>query len=97
MAMFRIPGISEQRRNELVDALVERGVPAFASFRAIYRCDGFWESAAPGETVDAIARRCPNTEAISRDCIWLHHRTLLGTEQQMHEVAAIVAEAVEAP
>ncbi|KAA5835102.1 DegT/DnrJ/EryC1/StrS family aminotransferase [Saccharopolyspora hirsuta] len=94
MAMFRIPGISEQRRNELVDVLVERGVPAFAAFRAIYRCDGFWETGAPDETVDDIARRCPNTEAINQDCIWLHHRTLLGTEQQMHEIAGIIADAV---
>ncbi|MEY8040934.1 DegT/DnrJ/EryC1/StrS family aminotransferase [Saccharopolyspora cebuensis] len=95
MAMFRIPGISEQRRNELVDTLVERGVPAFAAFRAIYRCDGFWETAAPAESVEDIARRCPNTEAINQDCIWLHHRTLLGTEQQMHELAEVVADTVE--
>ncbi|RZS32166.1 3-amino-5-hydroxybenzoate synthase [Herbihabitans rhizosphaerae] len=92
MAMFRIPGITEQRRNELVDALVGAGLPAFAAFRAIYRSDGFWESNAPNETVDEIATRCPNTEAISTDCIWLHHRTLLATEEQIHQVADVVAE-----
>lgn len=94
MAMFRIPGISEERRNALVDSLVDRGLPAFVAFRAIYRTDSFWEQGAPAETVDGIARRCPNTEAIYRDCIWLHHRTLLGTEQQMHHIAEIVAEAL---
>jgi 3-amino-5-hydroxybenzoate synthase len=92
MAMFRLPGTSEERRNEIVDALIERGLPAFAAFRAIYRSDGFWETGAPDETVDAIAARCPNTEAITADGIWLHHRTLLGTEAQMHDIAAIVAE-----
>ncbi|MEU7384959.1 MULTISPECIES: DegT/DnrJ/EryC1/StrS family aminotransferase [unclassified Streptomyces] len=92
MAMFRIPGIGEERRNELVDRLIERGLPAFAAFRAIYRSKGFWETGAPDETVDDIARRCPNTEAISADCVWLHHRTLLGTEQQMHDIAEIVAD-----
>ncbi|TWP46947.1 DegT/DnrJ/EryC1/StrS family aminotransferase [Lentzea tibetensis] len=92
MAMFRVPGLDENRRNALVDRLVERGVPAFAAFRAVYRCNGFWEVGAPDETVGEIARRCPNTEAIMRDCIWLHHRTLLGTEEQMHEIAEIVAD-----
>jgi 3-amino-5-hydroxybenzoate synthase len=92
MAMFRIPGITEERRNVLVDALIERGLPAFIAFRAIYRSDGFWETGAPDLSVDDLARRCPNTEAIQADCIWLHHRTLLGTEEQMYEIAAIVAE-----
>ena len=96
MAMFRLPGYTAERRNQLVDDLVERGLPAFAAFRAIYRCDGFWESAAPDETVDQIAARCPNVEAIYQDAIWLHHRTLLGTEAQMHQIAEIVADALRA-
>ncbi len=96
MAMFRLPGFSEQRRNAFVDALVERGLPAFAAFRAIYRSNGFWETAAPAESIDDIARRCPNTEALSADGVWLHHRTLLGTEEQMHEVAAVVADTLAA-
>jgi 3-amino-5-hydroxybenzoate synthase len=96
MAMFRAPGFGEERRNALVDALLERGLPAFAAFRAIYRSNGFWETGAPDETVDDIARRCPNTEALSADGIWLHHRTLLGTEEQMREVAAVVADTMAA-
>ncbi|MEU8236383.1 DegT/DnrJ/EryC1/StrS family aminotransferase [Actinoplanes sp. NPDC048967] len=92
MAMFRVPGLTEERRNEIVDELIARGLPAFAGFRAIYRCDGFWETGAPDETVDQIAERCPNSDAISEDCIWLHHRTLLGTEEQMHQIARIVAD-----
>ncbi len=96
MAMFRLPGVGEERRNALVDALLERGLPAFAAFRAIYRSNGFWETGAPDETVDQIAGRCPNTEALSAEGIWLHHRTLLGTEDQMHEVAAVVADVLGA-
>ena len=94
MMMFRIPGITEENRNALVDRLIERGVPAFAAFRAIYRCPGFWESGAPESTVEELAAACPNTEAIYADTIWLHHRTLLGTEAQMHEVAEAVADVV---
>jgi 3-amino-5-hydroxybenzoate synthase len=96
MAMFRVPGLSEPERNELVDDLIARGLPAFVAFRAIYRSDGFWEHSAPQETVEEIAARCPNTEEIYRDAIWLHHRTLLGTEQQMEHIADIVAEALAA-
>ncbi|WP_410574219.1 3-amino-5-hydroxybenzoate synthase [Amycolatopsis sp. cmx-4-61] len=94
MAMFRIPGLTEERRNALVDRLVEAGVPAFAAFRAIYRTDAFWELGAPEESVDAIARRCPHTDAISQDCVWLHHRVLLAGEPAMHATAEIVADAV---
>lgn len=92
MAMFRVPGISEENRNALVDRLVERGLPAFAGFRAIYRTEAFWEFGVPDESLDAIADRCPNTDAISQDCIWLHHRVLLAGEQEMHATAEIVAD-----
>jgi 3-amino-5-hydroxybenzoate synthase len=94
MAMFRLPGIAEERRNALVDDLVAAGLPAFVAFRAIYRTDGFWERGAPAESVEEIADRCPHTEAIHQDAIWLHHRCLLGTEQQMRDIATIVSEAV---
>ncbi|WP_405111732.1 DegT/DnrJ/EryC1/StrS family aminotransferase [Micromonospora sp. NBC_01405] len=92
MAMFRIPGITLERRRAVVDALIARGVPAFVAFRAIYRCEGFWEAGAPDESIEAIAARCPNVEQIHSDCVWLHHRTLLGTEQQMHDIAAVLAD-----
>ncbi|AGL16400.1 aminotransferase class I/II-fold pyridoxal phosphate-dependent enzyme [Actinoplanes sp. N902-109] len=92
MAMFRLPGVTEQRRNQVVDALIARGLPAFAAFRAIYRTNAFWETGAPDESVDAIAGRCPNSEALSTDCVWLHHRTLLGSEQQMHAIAEVVSD-----
>ncbi|AOR34229.1 3-amino-5-hydroxybenzoic acid synthase [Streptomyces fodineus] len=96
MAMFRLPGWTEERRNLLVDRLVAAGVPAFAAFRAIYRTAAFWETGAPAESINAVAKRCPNTEAISQDCVWLHHRTLLASGQDLNDVAAIVAESVAA-
>jgi 3-amino-5-hydroxybenzoate synthase len=92
MMMFRVPGLTEERRNAVVADLKGRGLPAFAAFRAIYRCPGFWEQGAPDTTVDELAVRCPNTEAIYADAIWLHHRTLLGSESQMHQVADVLAQ-----
>ncbi|MFJ9034710.1 3-amino-5-hydroxybenzoate synthase [Streptomyces sp. NPDC102274] len=94
MAMFRIPGIGEDNRNALVDRLVDAGLPAFAAFRAIYRTEAFWEIGAPDEDREGIAERCPNTDAISQDCVWLHHRVLLADEQQIHATAEIIAETV---
>ena len=96
MAMFRVPGITEEHRNAVVDELIERGLPAFVAFRAIYRSTGFWETGAPSESVAEVAARCPVTEALTRDCIWLHHRALLGTEQQMEMIAGIVADVIAA-
>ncbi|WP_242902334.1 DegT/DnrJ/EryC1/StrS family aminotransferase [Actinomadura terrae] len=96
MAMFRVPGLAGERRDALVDDLVSRGLPAFVVFRAIYRTDAFWETGAPDATVDELAARCPNADALSEDGIWLHHRTLLATEEQIHQVAEIVADAVAA-
>jgi 3-amino-5-hydroxybenzoate synthase len=92
MAMFRIPGIGEQRRAALVDTLTQRGIPAFVAFRAVYRTDAFWETGAPEMSVDQLAGRCPHSEALSQDCLWLHHRVLLGSEAQMHEVVSVLAD-----
>ena len=96
MAMFRLPGWTEERRNALVDRLVEAGIPAFSAFRAIYRCNGFWETAVPAATVSELAERCPNAEAITRDCVWLHHRMLLAPEQDLRDAVMIMAELVAA-
>ncbi|WP_405793837.1 DegT/DnrJ/EryC1/StrS family aminotransferase [Streptomyces sp. NBC_01506] len=96
MAMFRVEGLTEEGRNALVDELIGRGLPAFAAFRAVYRTDAFWEHSAPAETVEQIAARCPASETINAEGIWLHHRTLLGTEDQMHRIAEIVSDTVAA-
>lgn len=94
MLMFRVPGAGEDRRNRLVERLVAWGVPAFVAFRAIYRTDSFWLQGAPDTTPDVLAKRCPNSEAISADTVWLHHRVLLGSEEQLGQIAQAVAAAV---
>jgi 3-amino-5-hydroxybenzoate synthase len=94
MAMFRVPELTEVQRNQLVDVLVAAGVPAFVGFRAIYRTEGFWHSTVPELTENELAERCPTSEALTRDCIWLHHRVLLGSEPQMHALAGAVAGAL---
>jgi 3-amino-5-hydroxybenzoate synthase len=92
MMMFAVPGIGEAGRNALVRRLVARGIPAFVAFRAIYRTESFWARGAPDATVEELALRCPAADAIAAEAIWLHHRVLLGTEEQMHQVAAVIAD-----
>ncbi|ATE54685.1 DegT/DnrJ/EryC1/StrS family aminotransferase [Actinosynnema pretiosum] len=94
MAMFRMPGVTEERRNAVVDELVRRGIPAFMAFRAVYRTQAFWETGAPDLTPEELAARCPVSEEITRDCVWLHHRVLLGAEEQVRRLAAVVADVV---
>jgi 3-amino-5-hydroxybenzoate synthase len=94
MTMFRVPGIGERRRAALVDNLTQRGIPAFVAFRVVYRTAAFWETGAPDASVDQLARRCPHSDALSQDCVWLHHRVLLGSEAQMHEIVSVLADAL---
>jgi 3-amino-5-hydroxybenzoate synthase len=96
MAMFQIPGIGERRRAALVDTLARRGIPAFVAFRAVYRTDAFWKPGSLDVSVGQLARRCPNSEALSQDCMWLHHRVLLGSEAQMYEIVSVLADVLAA-
>jgi 3-amino-5-hydroxybenzoate synthase len=91
MAMFRLPGWSEEQRNAVVDMLTERGIPACVTFRPIYRTDAFWAGPTEQTSVADLARRCPVTEAIGRDGIWLHHRVLLGDETGLTAIASTLA------
>lgn len=94
MTMFRLTGASAARRDALVDALVERGVPACVTFPAVYRTEGFRAGPAPGTTTDALARRCPVTEDLMRHGAWLHHRVLLASEEAVASVAEAVRDAL---
>src|SRR5699024_1758999 len=94
MAMFRVIGIGDRRA--LVDELVGRGVPAFVGFPPIYRTEGWSRGPTRGEDVEREAARCPNSELIGRECVWLHHRVLLADPDTVRAVAAHVREAVTA-
>jgi 3-amino-5-hydroxybenzoate synthase len=94
MAMFRLPGVSEDRRNAVVGALAARGIPALVAFRPIYRTEAFWAGPAPDLDVDELARRCPHADAIGTDCIWLQHRVLLGSDEGLLAVADALAAAL---
>jgi 3-amino-5-hydroxybenzoate synthase len=95
MAMVRLPGLTAERRLSLVDALLAHGVPAFVAFPPVYRTRGFWQGPFSGD-VDDLAKRCPVSEEIGRDCVWLHHRVLLADTPVLDRLAEVFAEAVAA-
>jgi len=96
MAMFRVPGRGGAERNLLVDRLRDQGVPAFVAFPAVYRTEAFWKGPVPALTREELSERCPTAEAVASDCIWLHHRVLLASEEQIAAVVAAVDDVLRA-
>lgn len=98
MYMFRYDadafcGLSRQ---QMVDALIEEGVPAFVGYPALHRTPVFRNrSFGPRWRADAALLpdynlvSCPVAETLGDEAIWLHHRVLLGDEQ--HLVAVLDA------
>lgn len=92
MVMFRVArtGGAGLSRDDLVQALVAEGIPAFKAYRPIYRTDAFWTRPCADDDMAAAAERCPSTERIGAEGIWIHHRVLLGDESDVMDVVAAV-------
>lgn len=99
MYMFRYQeadfgGLSRQA---FVDALIAEGVPAFVAYPAIYRTPVFrnrtfaphWRADDP-LLPDYNQVSCPVSEEIGDTVVWLHHRVLLGDEEDLHELVAAI-------
>jgi 3-amino-5-hydroxybenzoate synthase len=95
MYMFRYDS-SEFRglaRQQLVDALIEQGVPAFVGYPAIHRTPMFrdrnfgprWRTDGD-RLLDYNAVSCPVAENLGEEIVWLHHRVLLGDEKHLVQV-----------
>lgn len=90
MAMFTLEGRADSR-NLVVDALVAEGIPAFVNYPPIYRTAAFPRGADRAE----LARRCPVSEKLGSQGIWLHHRVLLGDDQDIEDVATALAKVLD--
>lgn len=82
---------------ELVDRLIAEGVPAFVAYPAIHRTPVFRDRAFGPRwrgLEDRLPRydevRCPVSEDLGAHGVWLHHRTLLGDEEDLAEIAGAV-------
>lgn len=93
MAMFVIDPQAHPRapRNLVVDALVAEGIPAFVNYPPVYRTAAF-QAGPTGDLppVAELAERCPRSEVLGAHGIWLHHRVLLGGEQEVADVLSAV-------
>lgn len=87
-----LPGQRALDRNRVVDCLVAEGIPAFRSYQALYRIPSFWQAPAPTrqDLAQCIAS-CPVTEHMAQRGIWIHHRALLGNEQDTLDIATAIA------
>lgn len=93
-------------RDQFVQALNAEGIPAAAGYafplyaNPMFLNQEFYPKGCPiscpyyGQQVDfaAYAEKCPVAERICRDeSVWLEHRLLLGTQQDMDDIAEAVA------
>lgn len=95
MYMFRYDpsafgGLSRQ---DFVDALIAEGVPAFVGYPAIHQTPLFsthafgprWRADDPMlPNYNAVV--CPISEQLGQEVVWLHHRVLLGDEEDVVEL-----------
>lgn len=80
-------------RQTLVDTLIGEGIPAFVAYPAIYKTPVFvnrnfeprWR---PDDSLlpDYSETHCPVSEEVGENVVWLHHRVLLGDEQDLAEI-----------
>jgi 3-amino-5-hydroxybenzoate synthase len=98
MAMFtvdrdRLPGLAGR---DVVEALKAEGIPAFVNFPPVYRTQAFWVGRdAERPSAEEFAERCPTSEMLGEYGVWLHHRVLLGEEQEVADVVAAVAKVID--
>lgn len=97
MVMFCLTDeVIDVNRNQVVDALIAEGIPAFVNFPPVYRTRSFWPDPPPTGRVDRLASWCRESERIGSRGIWVHHRTLLGSEEDALDVARAIARVLPA-
>ncbi|MFZ6027909.1 MAG: DegT/DnrJ/EryC1/StrS family aminotransferase [Chloroflexota bacterium] len=89
-------------RNEFVDALVAQGIPAFRAYLAIHRTPLFQQGTfgprwkGDGASLPDYSKvHCPVTDGISDEAVWLHHRVLLGDQEDVIELAEAIKDVRE--
>jgi len=94
MAMFTLDRqlLAGITGDDVVEALKAEGIPALPNYPPVYRTQAFWAGPSTGlPSVEELAERCPNSEMLGTYGVWLHHRVLLGGDQEVADVAEAVA------
>lgn len=97
MVMFRIdPSIYPQiNRDHFVEALVAEGLPAYKNYKSIYKTNAFWKKPSPTGSIESWMEKCPNTEKISTEGVWIHHSALLGGVDDVMDVVAAIKKVLQ--
>lgn len=93
MTMFVLdPGeLGGLDRDTVAHALLAEGIPAFGGNPAIHRTAAFWTARTGDESVEDLARRCPNAERLGHRGLMIPHQVLLGGDQEIDDVVEGVA------
>lgn len=82
-------------RKYFVDCLIAEGIPAFVAYQAIYRVPNFSMPPCSSITREEYIQSCPVTEHIASRGVWIHHRALLGSEQDTLDVAEAIKKVMQ--
>ena len=98
MLMFRLDRevFPDVDRNLLVKALVAEGIPAYRAYEALFRIPAFYKGPVRKESAEDIQARCPASDTIARDAIWIHHRALLGSQRDALDIVSAVEKVLDA-
>jgi dTDP-4-amino-4,6-dideoxygalactose transaminase len=99
MYMVRVDESAGIRRDDLVEALIAEGVPAYFAYKALpdlplFARESLWAGAVPSplgaEHVREAVRRhdVTNARRLAAQSLWLHHCVLLGGATVQNAVAA---------
>ncbi|MGH3491005.1 MAG: DegT/DnrJ/EryC1/StrS family aminotransferase [Actinopolymorphaceae bacterium] len=91
--VFRLPGVGAERRDAFVKALAAEGIPCSGGYQGLHRT-----SALRAEIASITGRlgqpypepKLPVTELLASDTVWLPQPVLLGTEEDIHDVATAI-------
>lgn len=89
MYMFRYStrAFSDLSRRDFIDYLRRAGIPAFRGFRPLHLMPAF-EGLAKGISLRRTDLKV--SELIGESAVWIHHRALLGTEEDMCAIAQVI-------
>ena len=90
MTMFTLNESIDINRDEFVKALVGEGIPAFRAYPSLIETEAFWLEPHMSSTLPELTQQCPNSMIISKRGVWIHHRVLLGDEQDLRDVVSAI-------
>jgi 3-amino-5-hydroxybenzoate synthase len=90
MVLFTLSEALTIHRDEFVRALIAEGIPANRAYRPLYQAKSFFMPPSASNDTEFWAQKCPNSELIGERAIWIHHRVLVGSEQDALDVAEAI-------